>query len=282
MEGKFKEDRGICMTIPYIYLNNDIKIPSIGMGGWAQKKEQILMALESGYRLLDTAAQYGNEEEFGAAIRETEVKREDIFLVTKLWTEDIRNKRVRDAFEESLTRLGTEYVDLYLIHWPAEGYEKAWLEMEKLYREGKIKAIGVSNFEKHHLESLKQNGATIVPSVNQVESHPYFRNQDVIDYCRSLGIIPEAWCPIGGPGKKETNEKIILEIAGEHGKTAPQIILRWQYQRGVIAIPKTSHFERMEENRNIFDFDLSLEEMEKINSLDRGARLGADPDHFDF
>lgn len=268
--------------IPTIKLNNGIDIPALGMGGWAQKKEQVLMSLLTGYRLLDTAAQYENEGEFGEAFRETPVNRRDIFLTTKLWTEDIRQHRVKDAFGESLRRLNTDYIDLYLIHWPADGFEDAWLVMEELYREKKIRAIGVSNFEPHHLESLVSQGATVTPAVNQVESHPFFCNQDIIDYCRERGIYTEAWCPIGGPDSRETSDEVVLDIAKRYGKTAPQVILRWQYQRGVIAIPKTSKVERMEENMDIFDFELSDDEMTLISGLDRGRRLGPHPDRFDF
>ena len=268
--------------IPVKALNNGITIPAIGLGGWAQTKEQILMALSCGYRLLDTAAQYGNEEEFGAALSESSVSREEVFLTTKLWTEDIRQHRVRRAFEDSLWRLKTDYIDLYLIHWPADGYEEAWLVMEELYREKKIRAIGVSNFEPHHLESLNSHRATIIPAVNQVESHPYFANEDMIRYCKEKGILPEAWCPIGGPGNKESGDEIIRNLANRYERSPAQIILRWQYQRGVITIPKTSRRERMIENQSIFDFELSTEDMGLINSLDQGKRLGPHPDTFDF
>ncbi len=263
-------------------LNNGIYIPPIGMGGWSQKKDQILMALDVGYRLLDTAAQYGNEDEFGAALSESGIHRNEIFLTTKLWTDDVRAHRTRDAFQESLERLRTDYVDLYLIHWPAEGYEDAWIEMEKLYTEKKIRAIGVSNFEIKHLESLKSHGASIKPCVNQIEIHPYFRNEMIVDYCRDEDILSEAWCPIGGPDNMESKDEHIIEIANEHNKTPQQIILRWHFQRGIIAIPKTSRVERMLENKDIFDFELNADEFEIINSLDMNKRLGANPNNFDF
>ena len=265
-----------------INLNNNIQMPAMGIGGWSQKKDAILEALSIGYRLIDTAAQYGNEAEVGAAIKESGIEREKIFLVTKLWTQDIRDRRVRAAFMESLQRLDTDYVDLYLIHWPAEGFEEAWLEMEELYKEGKIKAIGVSNFEPHHLEALVDAGATVVPAVNQVESHPYFSNKDVIEYCRKHGIVPEAWCPLGGPGSSELKDERIQSIAERHHKTTAQIILRWHLQRGVVTIPKSSKLERMKQNFDVFDFLLSDEDMSLINSLDCGKRLGAHPDTFDF
>lgn len=265
-----------------IALNNGIKMPIIGMGGWAQEKEQILQALYCGYRLLDTAAQYGNEEEFGAAIAESNIIRNEIFLTTKLWTEDIRQHRVREAFNGSLERLQTDYIDLYVIHWPAEGFEDSWLEMEKLYQRGKIRAIGVSNFEPHHLRELEENGATITPAVNQVESHPYFSNQEVIDYCKGRGIVPEAWCPIGGPKSRDMDDDVIAGIARNHNVTPSQVMLRWHIDRGVVAIPKTSHIERMNENIDVFNFELTEDEMTQISSLDQGKRLGAHPDNFDF
>ena len=265
-----------------LMLNNGVEIPSIGMGGWGQKKEQVLMALNVGYRLLDTATQYGNEEEFGVALTMSEISRKDVFLTTKLWTEDIRQHRTRDAFQESLERLRTDYVDLYLIHWPAEGYEDAWLEMENLYKEKKIRAIGVSNFEIKHFERLKAVGASVLPAVNQIEIHPYFGNDIVVDYCRKKDILSEAWCPIGGPNNMESRDEHIIQIAEKYNKTPQQVILRWHFQRGVIAIPKTSRIERMKENIDIYDFDLNDEEFALINSLNRDQRLGANPNNFDF
>ena len=265
-----------------IKLNNGIFIPPIGMGGWSQKKDQILMALDAGYRLLDTAAQYGNEEEFGAALSESVVSRDDIFLTTKLWTDDIRRRRTRDAFQESLERLKTDYIDLYLIHWPAEGYEDAWLEMEELYKEKKIRAIGVSNFEIKHFEGLKTRGASILPAVNQIEIHPYFRNNEVVEYCKSKGILSEAWCPLGGPNNMESNDEQIIKISKKYNKTPQQVILRWHFQRDIITIPKTSRMERMKENISIFDFSLNADEFEAIDNLEMGKRIGADPNNFDF
>lgn len=263
-------------------LNNGIKIPAIGMGGWAQKKYEIIAALNVGYRLLDTAAQYGNEEEFGDAILESGIPRSDIFLTSKLWTEDIRRRRVKEAFFESLSRLKTDYIDMYLIHWPAEGFEEAWQVMGELYKDHRIRAIGVSNFERNHLERLKKHGASIVPVINQVESHPYFSNNAIIDYCSNNGMISEAWCPLGGPNNSESRDERIIEIAREHEKTPQQIILRWHFQRGVITIPKTSRIERMIDNINIFDFELNSYEMEAINRIDKNQRIGADPNNFDF
>ncbi len=257
-------------------------MPMIGIGGWAQKKENIVEALSAGYRMIDTAAQYGNEPEIGAAMAASEVRREDIFLTTKLWTQDVRERRVREAFEESLTRLGTDYVDLYLIHWPAEGFEEAYLVMEELYREKKIRALGVSNCESHHIDSIMSKGASVMPAVNQVEIHPYFPNCEIVDYCKEQGIVPEAWCPIGGPGSTELSDEKINEIAKRHGKTPAQVILRWHIQRGVVVIPKSSNPGRMRENLDIFNFEFDEDEMKCIDQLDCDRRLGPHPDTFDF
>ena len=266
----------------YVSLNNGIKMPMVGIGGWAQKKENIIEAFNAGYRLVDTAAQYGNEPEVGAAIKESGLRREDIFLTTKLWTKDIREHRVRAAFEESLDRLQVDYIDLYLIHWPAEGFEDAWLEMEKLYKEGLIRSIGVSNFEKHHLDEIKKYGASVMPEVNQVEIHPYLSNSKIVECCKSEGIVPEAWCPLGGPGSSEMTDVKIKSIANKYGKTQAQVILRWHIQKGVVVIPKSSNPGRMSQNIDVFDFTLDSEDMHIIDSLECGKRLGAHPDTFDF
>ncbi len=266
----------------FITLNNGVQMPCIGMGGWAQKSENIIDAINVGYRLIDTAAQYENEAEIGKAVAECGVPRDKLFVTTKLWTEDIRQRRVKEAFKESLNRLGLEYIDLYIIHWPAAGFEEAYLVMEELYREGFIKAIGVSNFEVHHLDELTLAGATITPAVDQIESHPYFTNDVVVEECKKRGIVPEAWCPLGGPGSGELNDDVIKQIAKIHNKTTAQVIVRWHYQRGVVAIPKTSNPERASVNRDVFDFILSEDEMKMISGLDKGLRLGAHPDNFDF
>lgn len=256
-------------------------MPQLGIGGFAQSREGIRCALEVGYRLVDTAAQYGNEIEIGEAIRDSRIKREEIFLTTKLWTEDIRQERTYEAFQESLERLQVNYIDLYLIHWPAEGYDRAWKVMEKLYGEGKIRAIGVSNFHVRHLEKIKEI-AQIMPAVNQIESHPRFCNQKLIDYCINKGITVEAWCPLGGTGSKLLQNGTIVRLAGKYGKTAAQIVIRWHIQRGVIVFPKSAHKERMESNMEVFDFELSDEDMELIGQLDKNKRVGANPDCFDF
>ena len=265
----------------YKTLNNGVVIPQLGIGGFSQSEEVIGKAFDLGYRLVDTAAQYNNEEAVGNAIKKSRVSRNEIFLTTKLWTEDIRQGRTREAFFDSLRRLQTDYVDLYLIHWPAVGYEKAWIEMENLYQEGYIRAIAVSNFHKVHFEKLLGR-CNVIPAVNQIESHPRFNNQVLIDYCLGKDIKAEAWCPFGGTGAKMLQNETLLELAEKYHKTSAQIILRWDMQRGIITIPRSAHEERMKSNMDIFDFELSQEDVEKINALDTGRRLGADPENFDF
>lgn len=265
----------------YVTLNNGVQIPQLGIGGFAQGTDEIIEAIHMGYRLIDTASQYGNEEQVGCAIRESGISREEIFLSTKLWTEDIRKKRTREAFFESLKRLNVEYTDMFLIHWPAEGFVEAWLEMEKLYEEGYIRAIGVSNCNEIHLEKIKE-AAKVIPVVNQIESHPFFNNQKLMDICRADGIQPQAWCPLGGTYGCVLENTMLVKLAENYHRTPAQIVLRWHMQRKVITFPKSSHTERMKSNMEIFDFYLSEEDMARINELDTGKRVGADPAHFDF
>ncbi len=270
----------------YIELNNGVKIPQLGLGVFRSPAGQdtrnaVKWALDSGYRHIDTAKIYENEADVGIAIEESGVKREDIFLTTKLWNDDIRAGRAEEAFYESLERLRTDYVDLYLIHWPADGFEQAWITMEKLYNEGRIKAIGLSNFHESHLEKIKKT-ATVKPVVNQIESHPYFNNQNLINLCLKQGIQVEVWSPLGGTGGNVLQDKAINELAVKYGKSAAQIVIRWDIQRNVIVIPKSVHKERIKANLDVFDFELSKEDMQIIDNLDRNLRVGADPDNFDF
>lgn len=269
-----------------ITLNNNTIIPQLGLGVYQTKDgqetvESVKWALEAGYRHIDTAKIYGNEKSVGQAILESNVAREDIFITTKLWNEDIRQGRAKEAFQESLNALGVDYVDLYLIHWPADGYEKAWSDMEDLYREGKIKAIGVSNFQKHHLEHLMET-ATVKPVVNQIESHPYFNNQELIDYCHLENIYVEVWSPLGGTGGNVLEDETLFVLAEKYKKSPAQIVIRWDIQRGVIVIPKSVHKDRIEANLDVFDFELTKEDMDCIAKLNRNIRVGADPDDFDF
>ena len=270
-----------------ITLNNGIEIPQIGFGVFRTKDGEqtvssVKWALEAGYRHIDTAAIYGNEASVGIAMKESGIAREDIFLTTKLWNGEIRAERTREAFEESLRKLQTDYVDLYLIHWPVEKRELAWREMEKLYAEKKIRAIGVSNFHRHHLEALEKEW-NVMPAVNQIESNPYFQNQELIDYCLARGIKVEVWSPLGGSlttGIRD--DETIKGIAAKYGKTTAQVIIRWHMQRGVVVLPKSTHKEYIESNLLVEDFELSEEDMNTIKSLERGTRVGSDPDNFNF
>lgn len=270
----------------YVQLKNGVKIPQLGLGVFQtlegeQTVNAVKWALEAGYRHIDTAKIYGNEKSVGIGLRESGVKRSDVFLTTKLWNEDIRQRRAKEAFEESLAALQTDYIDLYLIHWPADGYEQAWADLEELYAAGKIKAVGVSNFQKSHLEQLEKS-SNLLPAVNQIESHPYFTNRELIDFCREKDIAVEVWSPLGGTGGNLLRDKTLTELAQKHGKTPAQIVLRWDIQRNVIVIPKSTHRERIISNQELFDFELSDQEMQTIDGLNKNTRVGADPDHFDF
>lgn len=267
----------------WILLENGVKIPQVGLGVWQSGRDTaqaVEWALAAGYRHIDTAAIYGNEEEVGRGIRNSGVPREEIFITTKLWNEDIRKGRTKAALMESLKRLGTDYADLYLIHWPADGYQKAWEDMTEMYHEGWSRAIGVSNFEADHLHALS-DVSDMKPLVNQVESHPYFSNTDVIKTCLESHITPEAYSPLGR-GQALGTDPVIARLAEKYGRTPAQIVLRWQIQRGVIVIPKSVHRARIEENLLVFDFKLRKKDVEALDHLDRGGRIGADPHHFTF
>ncbi|OXM99518.1 aldo/keto reductase [Bifidobacterium vansinderenii] len=270
----------------FITLNNAVTIPQLGLGVFQtpegeQTENAVRWALANGYRHIDTAKVYGNEDSVGKAIAESDVDRKDIFLTTKLWNEDIRQHRAKEAFEESLARLGTDYVDLYLIHWPADGWQDAWQAMVDLYHEGRIRAIGVSNFQIHHLEELA-GISDVVPAANQIESSPDFPNDDVIDYCKKHGITVEAWSPLGGTGGGLLKNPALAEIGAKYGKSAAQVVIRWHLQRGVVVIPKSVHENRIRQNIDVFDFTLTDEDMAAVEAAGSGVRNGANPDTFDF
>ncbi|RBP98218.1 aldo/keto reductase [Bifidobacterium aemilianum] len=272
--------------VPNIKLNNGVDIPQLGLGVFQTPVGQttvdaVRAALQAGYRHIDTARIYQNEESVGQGIRESGVKRRDIFLTTKLWNDDIRAGRTREAFNESLDRLGLDYVDLYLIHWPAQGWEKAWEQMVELYRERRVRAIGVCNFEQHHLEDLMAI-SDVRPAVNQIESSPQFTNQELIDFSNGKRIDVEAWSPLGGTGGSLLGNPALKRIGDRHGKSPAQVVIRWHLQRGVIVIPKSIHEERIRQNLDVFDFELSDAEIDEISALNTGKRNGADPDNFDF
>ncbi len=266
-------------------LNNGLKMPWLGFGVFQindgqEVVDSVKNALRIGYRSIDTATVYKNERGVGRAIRESGIPREDIFLTTKVWNEDQRRKRTLAAFEESLERLDTEYVDLYLVHWPVKGcYIDTWQEMEIIYQSGRAKAIGVSNFLVHHLEDLL-SVSQIVPSVNQVEFHPFLLQPELLKFCQSHQIQVEAWSPLM-QGQIIT-EKTHLKLAAKYNKTPAQIVLRWDLQHEVVTIPKSTHANRISENAQIFDFELSQADMDLLDALDEGKRVGPDPDTFNF
>jgi methylglyoxal/glyoxal reductase len=266
-------------------LGNRVAMPYLGLGLWKMPGGETLRlavrhALASGYRHFDTAAAYGNEQDLGDAIRESGIPREDLFITSKVWNADQGFDRTLKAYDESLARLGMETIDLYLVHWPVKGkFVETWRALERLYGEGRVRAIGVSNFMQHHLEELLAR-AKQVPLVNQVEFHPYLVQQPLLDFCAGLGIQHEAWSPIM---KGRVNAiPLMLSLAKKYGKTPAQVSLRWCLQKGVVAIPKSARPERISENAGIFDFTLSADDMHAIDGLDRGERVGPDPNNFDF
>jgi len=266
-------------------LNNGVKMPWLGFGTFqvddgSEVEGAVRAALKTGYRSIDTATVYGNERGVGKAIRDSGVPREDIFLTTKVWNSDQREERPLAAFEESLDRLGVEYVDLYLVHWPVKGfYHDTWGAMEEIYHSGRAKAIGVSNFMIPHLEDILAD-CQVVPAVNQVEFHPYLYQKDLLAYCREHKIQLEAWSPL--MKGRIVDDPTLLSIAEKYGKTPAQISLRWVLQHQVVAIPKSVHPNRIAENAGVFDFSLSEEDMKTLDGLGAEGRVGPDPFNFDF
>jgi diketogulonate reductase-like aldo/keto reductase len=266
-------------------LYNGVRMPYLGLGVWQSEdgpevEKAVAWALKAGYRHIDTASIYQNEGGVGRAIRSSGIDREEVFLVSKVWNSDQGYETTMQAFEKSLERLDTPYLDLYLVHWPVAGkFRETWRALEDLYRAERVRAIGVSNFLRHHLEDLKAS-ATMLPMVNQMEFHPYLVQQDLVDYCREYGIQYEAWSPL--MQGKIFQEERLSELAEKYGKTIAQIALRWDLQKGVVTIPKSSKKERIYSNAAIFDFEISAEDMARIDQLDRSRRFGPDPDNFDF
>lgn len=274
-------------NIPYIELANGVMIPQVGLGVFQMDDDQVLnsvkWALEAGYRHIDTASFYDNEEAVGKAIKESGIDRKYLFVTTKIWN-DVRGYDETIAqFNNSLQKLGLDYLDLYLIHWPAPGFEENWRAMEDLYKAGKIRAIGVSNFKAHHIEQLMKT-ATIAPMVDQIETHPYLQENDLHEYLQEKNIAHESWSPLGGGVNKVIDEPVLKEIGDKYGKSAAQVVLRWHIQRGEIIIPKSIHENRLKENIDLFDyhFDLTPEEMVQIAKLDSDKRVGPDPDDQEF
>jgi diketogulonate reductase-like aldo/keto reductase len=242
--------------------------------------DSVKAAINNGYRSIDTAAIYRNEEGVGQAIKEVNLPRAELFITTKVWNSEQGFDTTLQAFETSMNKLGLDYLDLYLIHWPVKGkYKETWKALEQLYRAGRVRAIGVSNFHVHHLEDLLAD-AEIKPMVNQIEYHPHLTQKDLHEFCKKEGIQLEAWSPLK-QGVLLT-EPTIVEIAGKHKKSPAQIILRWDLQNEVVTIPKSTKEQRIIENASIFDFELTVEEMEAINGLNKNERIGSNPDSFDF
>lgn len=267
-----------------VTLNNGVKMPWLGLGVYEvedgrEVEQSVLTALQTGYKSLDTAEAYYNEEGIGAAIRKSGVPREELFVTTKVWNSNQAYETTLRAFENSRKRLGLQYIDLYLIHWPARGkYLEAWRAFEKLYKEGYVRAIGVCNCHEQHLDAIMKNYET-VPMVNQVELHPLLSQQRLRDFCKEKGIQIEAWAPLI---RGQLNVPVLLKLGKKHEKTPAQIVLRWDLQHGIVTIPKSIHDARILENADIFDFELSDEDVKEIDALNQNYRWGPNPDNFNF
>ncbi|MDZ5722714.1 glyoxal/methylglyoxal reductase, partial [Bacillus sp. SXabc123] len=268
-----------------VKLHNGVEMPWFGLGVYkvengSEATESVKAAIKNGYRSIDTAAIYKNEEGVGIGIKESGVAREELFITSKVWNEDQGYETTLAAFEKSLERLQLDYLDLYLIHWPGKDkYKDTWRALEKLYKDGKIRAIGVSNFQVHHLEELLKD-AEIKPMINQVEFHPRLTQKELRDYCKAQGIQLEAWSPLM-QGQLLDNE-VLAQIAEKHNKSVAQVILRWDLQHEVVTIPKSIKEHRIIENADIFDFELSQEDMDKIDALNKDERVGPNPDELLF
>lgn len=261
----------------YVTLNNGVRMPILGFGVWQvpdadQCEQAVYDALMAGYRLIDTAAAYVNEEAVGRAVKRSGVPREEIFITTKLWVQDAGYDKTKKAFAKSLDRLQLEYMDLYLIHQPFGDVYGSWRAMEELYAQDQIKAIGVSNFEPARLVDLISHN-TIVPAVNQVETHPYHQQVESAQVMKEYNVQIESWGPLAQGRNSIFQNEVLLKIALEHNKSVAQVVLRWLTQRGVVVIPKSVHTERIHENFNIFDFSLSQENVDMITALDTKTSL---------
>lgn len=268
-----------------VLLHNDIAIPQVGLGVFKVSdgddvEAAIATALDVGYRHIDTAAIYRNEDGVGRAIAASDIPRSDIFVTTKLWNSNQGYDSALAAIDESLTKLGLDYVDLYLVHWPKPEHTRdTWRAMEEIKASGKARAIGVSNFLPEHLDQLLET-ATVTPSINQIEFHPHLQSPNVVDYCDENGIVVEAWSPL--KAGQIIDDAELTTIAGSHGVTVAQVVLRWMLQRGIVAIPKSVTPTRIASNADLYGFELSDTEMATINAMDRNDRVGPDPANFDF
>lgn len=266
----------------YISLNNGLHMPQLGFGVWKVPNEEVIAAvskaIDTGYRSIDTAKVYGNEAGVGKAIAASSVKRDDLFITTKLWNPDQGYENTLKAFDVSLEKLGLDYVDLYLIHWPTPAYDtyvESYKALEKLYHEGRTKAIGVCNFNIDHLKRIMDE-CDVKPVLNQVECHPYLQQKELKDFCKKHDIYVESYSPLMN-GRDVLNDTVLTDIAAHHHKTVAQVVLRWHLQSDSIVIPKSVTPSRIEENFDVFDFELSQADMEKIAALDKGERINHDP-----
>jgi len=268
-----------------ITLNNQVKIPQLGLGVFLspdgdETYNAVRWAIEAGYRHIDTAKIYGNEASVGRAIHDCGVSREELFITTKLWNQDMREDRQTEAFHESLKLLGLDYLDLYLIHWPVPGkYAESWKVMEKLYKDGLSRAIGISNFYQHHLDTLLET-AEIVPALNQIELHPLLILPEVTNYFKSKDIAISAWSPLGHGSL--LSHPLLTKMAEGYSVTTAQLILRWHLQHGTVVIPKSIHKDRIISNKELYSFTVTAEDMAAIDALDQNRHTGADPETFDF
>ena len=279
-------DLGQKLTMKSITLNNKIEMPLLGMGTYPLKGLKfvllVLKAYELGYRSFDLAPAYGNEKWFGLALRFCGKRRKNLFITTKLSNAAQRTGDVRAAFHNSLKKLGIKYLDLYLMHWPVPGlYESSWKQMEVLYKEGLVRAIGVCNFHEHHFKKLLDN-ANVIPAINQIELHPLLSQTDLVMFCREKAIQVESYSPVARMHDKLIKNETLVSIADRHQKSVPQVIFRWDLQHEIVAIPKSSSLVRLKENISIFDFVLSDQEMDLIDLLNIDFRVRYDPDNCDF
>ncbi|MDQ3076231.1 MAG: aldo/keto reductase [bacterium] len=271
-----------------IKLNNGVEMPVIGFGTYKipegeEVENAVKWAFNAGYRMIDTAKIYKNEEGVGRAIKQYGLLREEFFITTKVWNEDQGYENTLEAIDQSLKKLGLAYVDLYLVHWPTADpevnksinkREETWKAMEEIYKSGKAKAIGVSNYTMSHLREMEEY-ATIMPAVNQVEFNPFLYQEGLLNYCKKNNIVLEAYCPLARA--KRLEEKHIVEIAKKYNKTPAEIFIRWSLQRGAVPIPKSVHKDRIKENIDVFDFELSEEDMKLLDRLDENMHLASDP-----